>query len=77
MHQVPLYPSIFPDPKFREALENYVVKVNASQTQFSQRNPRPDELRGTNLRETVRRAEQCMTDFQKRNPRVDLKYYMG
>jgi hypothetical protein len=72
-----LYASIFSDPKFREALENYVVQVNPSRTQFAQRNPRPDELRRSNLRETVKRAEQCMTDFQKQNPRIDLKYYMG
>src|SRR5260370_10837834 len=76
-HQVCLYGSIFPDPKFREALENYVVQVNPSHTQFSQRNPRPHELRRANLRETVKKAEQCMADFQKQNPAINLQYYMG
>jgi hypothetical protein len=73
-----LYPSIFPDPKFREALQTYIVQLNASQTEFLRRtNPRPDELRLTNLRETIKRAEQCMIEFQKQNPKIDLKYYMG
>ena len=76
-HEVGLYGSIFPDPKFREALENYVVQANSSHTQFSQRNPRPDELRRANLRETVKKAEQCLADFQEKNPKIDLKYYMG
>ncbi len=73
-----LYPSIFPDAKFREALQTYIVQLNASQTEFLRRtNPRPDELRLTNLRETIKRAEQCMIEFQKQNPKIDLKYYMG
>jgi hypothetical protein len=76
-HGICLYPAIFPDPRFREALENYVVHVSPGHTQFSQRNPRPDELRRSNLRETVKKAERCMADFQKQNPKIDLKYYMG
>jgi|SRR5882724_1244474 len=72
-----LYASIFPDPKFREALENYVVQMNSSRTQFAQRNPRSDELRRTNLRDTIKKAEQYLADFQKHNPGIDLKYYMG
>jgi hypothetical protein len=72
-----LYASIFPDHKFREALENYIVQMNSSRTQFAQRNPRPDELRRTNLRGTIKKAEQCMADFQENNPAIDLKYYMG
>ena len=72
-----LYSSIFPDPKFREALETYIVQVNTGRTHFSKRNPRPDELHRTNLRETIRDAEQYMAEFQKRNPGIDLKYYLG
>lgn len=72
-----MYPAIFLDPTLRVALETYIVEPNASHTQFSQRNPRPDELRRSNLRETIKRAEQCMADFQKKNPTIDLKYYMG
>jgi len=73
-----LYPSIFPDAKFREALQTYVVQMNASQTQFLRRtNPRPDELRLINLRETIKRAEKCMAEFQKQNPKIKLDYYMG
>jgi len=74
---ITLYSSIFPDPKFREALETYVVQVNSGRTQFSQRNPRPDELRRTNLRQTILTAERCIADFQRNNPGIDLKYYMG
>jgi len=73
-----LYPSIFPDAKVREALQTYIVELNASQTKFLRRStPRPDELRLTNLRETIKRAEQCMAEFQRQNPKIDLKYYMG
>jgi hypothetical protein len=73
-----LYPSIFPDAKIREALQTYIVQLDASQTRFLRRpNPRPDELRLTNLRETIQRAEQCMAEFQKQNPKIDLNYYMG
>jgi len=73
-----LYPSIFPDAKFREALQTYIVQLNASQTEFLRRtNPRPDELRLTNLRETIKRAEQYMAEFQRQNPKINLDYYMG
>jgi hypothetical protein len=73
-----LWTSIFPDARLREALQTYVVQLHSSQTEFVRRTPpRPDELRLSNLRETVTRAERCLTDFQKQNPKVDLKYYMG
>ncbi len=73
-----LWTSIFPDAKLREALQVYVVHLHSSQTEFVRRNPpRPDELRLSNLREAVKRAEECMADFQKQNPKIDLKYYMG
>lgn len=72
-----LYPSIFPDAKFREALETYIVQCNGGRTQFSQRNPRPDELRRANLRETIKKAEQYMADFQKSNPQVKLEVLHG
>jgi len=73
-----LWTSIFPDAKLREALQTYVVQLHSSQTEFVRRTPpRPDELRLSNLRETVKRAEQCMSDFQKHNRKIDLKYYMG
>jgi hypothetical protein len=74
---VPLYITIFHDPKFRESLETYIVQVDSTRTQFSRRSPRPDELRRSNLRDTIKIAEQCMAEFQKSNPRIDLKYYMG
>ncbi len=76
-HQVTLYPSVFPDPQFREALQTYIVLLNSSRTQFSQRNPRPDELRRANLRDTIKKAEECMARFQKENPGIDLNHYMG
>ena len=73
-----LYPSIFPDAKIREALQTYIVQLNAGQTEFLRRtNPRPDELRLTNLRETIKRAEECMAEFQRQNPKINLDYYMG
>src|SRR5712672_1215371 len=45
-----LYTSIFPDATLRKALETYIVQVDSSQTRFLRMNPRPDELRRTNLR---------------------------
>jgi hypothetical protein len=72
-----LYTSIFPDAMLRKALETYVVQLDSSQTRFLRMTPRPDELRRTNLRDTVKKAEECMADFQKRNPKIDLNYYMG
>lgn len=73
-----LYPSIFPDEKFREALQIYIIQLTSQTTAFLRRpNPRPDELRLTNLRETIKRAEQYMAEFQKQNPKIDLNYYMG
>ena len=71
-----LYPSIFPDAKIREALQTYIVQSNGSQF-LRRNNPRPDELRLTNLRETIKKAEQYMAEFQKQNPKIDLNYYMG
>lgn len=73
-----LWTSIFPDAKLREALQTYVVQLHSSQTEFVRRTPpRPDELRLSSLRETVTRAERCLAEFQKQNPKIDLKYYMG
>ena len=73
-----LWTSIFPDARLREALQTYVVSLHSSQTEFVRKTPpRPDELRLSNLRETVTRAERCLADFQKQNPKIDLKYYMG
>ncbi len=73
-----LYPSIFPDGKLREALQTYVVELHASRTQFLRlAAPRPDELRRSVVRETISRAEQCLADFQRQNPKIDLQYYMG
>lgn len=76
-HEIGLYGSIFSDAKFREALENYIVCVNIGRTQFSPRNPRPDELRRTNFRETIERAEKYIAEFQKDNPDIRLKNYFG
>jgi len=76
-YTIGLYASIFPNAQLRDAIENYVVQANPSRTQFAQRHPRPDELRRSNLRETVKRAEQYMAAFQKQHPHIDLKHYLG
>jgi hypothetical protein len=72
-----LYSSIIPQRDLQDALQTYVIQLNSSGTQFSPRSPRPDELRRRVLRETVQKAEQCMADFQKANPEIDLKCYIG
>jgi hypothetical protein len=76
-YTIALYASIFPNAQLRDALEHYVVQANPSRTEFAQRHAHPDELRRSNLRETVKRAEQYMAAFQKQHPQIDLKYYMG
>jgi hypothetical protein len=72
-----LYSAVFPDAQLRTAIENYIVKANAGYTQFITRNPRPDELRRSNLRDTVKKAEEATAVFQKQNAHIDLTYYMG
>ena len=72
-----LYSSIFPERELQDALQTYVLQLNSSGTQFSPRSPRPDELRRGVLRETVQKAEQRMAAFQKQNPNIDLKCYVG
>jgi hypothetical protein len=72
-----LYSSIFPLRESQDALQTYIIQMNSSGTQFSPRSPRPDELRRRVLRETVQKAERCMSDFQTQHSNIDLKYYMG
>lgn len=74
---IPLYQTIFSDPRFREALETYIVTADPAGGRLTPRNPRPDELRRKVLRDTIEKAEQCMQSFQEHHPNVDLKYYMG
>ncbi len=73
-----LFPSIFSDGQLRQALTTYIVCLHASGTEFLRRDaPRPDELRRAVVRETIKKAEKCMADFQRQNPKIDLNYYMG
>ena len=69
-----IYPTIFPDAKFREKLERYVVHRNGSVlTPLSHTEL---ELRSPALRETVAKAIQILDEFAKLNPGI-VELYMA
>ncbi len=63
-----VYPTIFPDPKFRVDIENYIVQVNESQTLFLPRKPQAYELRSPRMRETIKKAEALLQRFRQERP---------
>lgn len=72
-----LYPAVFPDPKFRNLIETYIVSLNPSRTEFFPRKPAPHELRMQGFRDTVLKCEELIEKFDKENPRIQLFYYLG
>ncbi len=71
---VMLYPMIFPEAKFREAIETYIVELDSKRSTFMPRSPRPDELRSPRLRETVEKAAAILDAFRKANPDIAARY---
>src|SRR5260370_42654487 len=56
----------------------YVVRLNASKTEFLRREaPRPDELRRTVVRGTIEKAGKSMAVFHRQTRKFDLRYYIG
>jgi len=71
-----IYPTIFPEPNFREKLERYVVEKDRSGSVFSPRSPTELELRSPVLRETVTKANEILDAFAKQHPGI-VEYYMS
>lgn len=65
-----LYPTIFPDAKFRQAVETYIVELDGTKTSFIPRKPNPHELRSPALRQTVARATELLDAFRKDHPDI-------
>jgi hypothetical protein len=65
-----VYPTVFPDPKFRVDIENYIVQVNESQTLFLPRKPQAYELRSPRMRETIEKTEALLKKFCQEHPRA-------
>ena len=65
-----LYPTIFPDAKFREMVERYIVHVEKSGTVFAPRSPTELELRSPTLRQTVTKATEILDAFCKEHPDI-------
>lgn len=61
----------------QRALERYVVQKNNANTAFIQRNAGPHQLKISGMRDTIRKAEKAIEDFQKNNSGSNLKYYLG
>ena len=71
-----VYPTIFPEPKFREMVERYIVNVEKSGTIFTARSPTELELRSPALRETVTKAADLLDAFCKQYPDI-AKSHLG
>jgi hypothetical protein len=69
-----IYRTVFPDARFREKLERYVVHKDGSV--MTPRSPTELELRSPALRETITKANEILDAFDKQNPGI-VGYYMS
>jgi hypothetical protein len=65
-----IYTDLFPDPKFRQSIENYIVEVDRTHTIFTPRKPTPHELRSPALRDTVTKTAAALDALRRDNPTV-------
>jgi hypothetical protein len=65
-----LYPTIFPNPKFRVEIETYIVHLDASRTQFVPISRQAYELRSSTLRATLAKAEILLQEFRQAHPNM-------
>jgi hypothetical protein len=65
-----LYPTIFPDAKFREMVERYVVHVKKAGTVFTPRSHTELDLRSPAFRQTVTKATEILDAFCKEHPDI-------
>jgi hypothetical protein len=63
-----IYTAMYPDPKFRLDIENYIVQLDPANTIFLPRKPQPYELRILRMRETIEKAEVLMQNFIQEHP---------
>ncbi len=65
-----LYAAIFPDPKFRQAIEHYIVQLDNTRTIFQPRRPTELDLRSPALRQTVTKAAEMLDAFRRDHPHI-------
>lgn len=65
-----LYRWIFPEQKFRSAIETYIIEVVKNGTQFMIRKPTVLDLRSGNFRNTVSEATRQMAVFAVQYPEI-------
>lgn len=65
-----IYTDLFPDPRFRQAIEHYIIEADRSYTIFRPRKPAPYELRSPALRDTVTKTAAVLDACRKNNPKV-------
>ena len=69
-----LYPFLFADPRFRQAIETYIVELTDNRSRLTPRKPTPHELRSPALRETVTNAAILLDVSRKSYPTI-AKYF--
>jgi len=63
-----IYTMMYPDPKFRVDVENYLVQLDPAGTIFLPRKPQAYEFRIPRMRETIEKAETLMQKFIQEHP---------
>ena len=63
-----IYTMMYPDPKFRVDVENYIVQLDPAGTIFLPRKPQAYEFRSPRMRETIEKAETLMQKFVQEHP---------
>jgi hypothetical protein len=58
-----IYTTMYPNPKFRVDIENYIVQLDPAGTIFLPRKPQPHEFRTERMRDTIKQAEALMEKF--------------
>jgi hypothetical protein len=70
-----IYTTLYPDPKLRLNIENFIIEVNGSGNLFLPRKPQPHEFRSPTMRETIERAEAEMERFINEHPFCNQHLY--
>jgi hypothetical protein len=59
---------MYPNPKFRVDVENYIVQLDPAATIFLPRKPQPYEFRSQQMRETIEKSGELMERFVQEHP---------
>ena len=65
-----IFDEMFPNPFFRRALLETVIRTDEAGTRFIRKDFQPHELKQPYLRDKVAEAERCIADFRKKHPRL-------